>query len=230
LFCERLDPGSQLGVIDLFAVEPDGLKPHGTVLREPFHLSFPRVFHHQGVWYATVESAANREVRLYAAEAFPTHWRLKRVLLSGEAWIDPLLLPIPEGWALLVSTTPMPSLPRETAPALQLFLADDLLGAPFLPHRASPLLLDSTTGRNGGLLELEGQRWRVAQQTGYGGSYGQSLSLRRIEALDPLHYCEQPGRLPWLGSLAQELQASHLHTLNSCGEWVAVDYRRRGLP
>jgi len=228
LFCERFDPVSQCGVIDLFAVEAAGLKPHGTVLREPFHLSFPRVFRHQGRWFATVESAANREVRLYEAEAFPTHWRLKRVLLSGEAWIDPILLPIPQGWALLVSSTPLPSLPRETAPALQLFVADDLLTTPFLPHPASPLLVDSTAGRNGGLLELQGQRWRVAQQIGYAGSYGQSFSLRRLEALDALHYREQPDNPPWLGSLAEELQASHLHTLNSCGEWITVDYRRRG--
>jgi len=107
-------------------------------------------------------------------------------------------------------------------------VADDLLTAPFLPHPASPLLVDSTAGRNGGLLELQGQRCRVAQQTGYAGSYGQSFSLRRLEALDALHYREQPDKPPWLGSLAEELQASHLHTLNSCGAWITVDYRRRG--
>lgn len=230
LFCERMDPISQLGVIDVFAVQAEGLQPQGTVLQEPFHLSFPRVFHHQGSWYATVESAANREVRLYVAEDFPWRWRLERVLLSGEAWIDPILLPLVEGWALLVSTTPMASLPRETAPALHLFVANDLLLAPFRPHPASPLLVDSAAGRNGGLLQLQGQHWRVAQQIGYGGSYGQSVSLRRIEALDSLHYREYPDSLPWLGGLAHELQASHLHTLNSCAEWIAVDYRRRGRP
>ena len=228
LFCERLDPVSGLGVIDLFALEADGLKPHGTVLQEPFHLSFPRVFRHQGRWFATVESAANREVRLYEADRFPRSWRLRRVLLSGDAWIDPILLPTPQGWALLVSNTPLASLPRETAPALHLFVAADLLSEPFLPHPESPLLFDSAAGRNGGRLELQGQRWRVAQQVGYGGSYGQNLSLRHIEVLDASHYREQPSSLPWLWDLAQRLRASHLHTLNSCGDWIAIDYRQRG--
>ena len=226
LFCERWDPGLQRGVIDLFAIEPDRLRPQGTVLEEPFHLSFPRVFQHQGQWFATVESSANRDVRLYEAVDFPFSWQLRRTLLTDEAWVDPILMPFADGWALLVSTPALPSLPRETAPALQLFVASDLLQAPFLPHPCSPLLLDSSSGRNGGLLELQGQRWRVAQSIGYGGAYGRSLTLHRLDRLDGNRYDEVDDDLPWLRSLVRSLHASHLHTLNNCDGWIAVDYRR----
>lgn len=227
LFCERWDPALQRGVIAVFAVDDAGLRPEGTVLEEPFHLSFPRVFRHRGRWYATVESASQGEVRLYAVESFPHRWRLRRVLLSGAAWIDPILLPLAQGWALLVNRSPLAQLPRETAPLLELFTASDL-EEPFLPHPGSPLLLDSASGRNGGLLEWHGQRLRVAQQSGFGGAYGRSVSLKRITALDGQTYREESDSLPGLAALSRRLRASHLHTLNSCGDWIAVDLRARG--
>ena len=233
LFCERWQAASRKGVIDLFAVRPQGLLPMGTVIEEPFHLSFPRVFRHAGSWWASVESAAAGEVRLYRAESFPTGWRLERVLLSGQAWIDPILLPAETGgsgaggWWLLVNSHHLPALPGETASALQLFHSPDLLHGPFEPHRASPLLLDSSCGRNGGLLQLDSGLIRVGQCTGLNNAYGESVQLRRIEALDGQCYREAPLLPAWLAELRRQLHASHLHTLNNQGEWLALDWRPR---
>lgn len=233
LFCERWQAASGRGVIALFAVRPEGLLPMGTVIEEPFHLSFPRVFQHGGHWWATVESAAAGEVRLYRAESFPTVWRLERLLLSGQAWIDPILLPAEPGgsgaggWWLLVNSHPLPALPGETSSALQLFHSSDLLHGPFEPHPASPLLLDSSCGRNGGLLQLGSSLIRVGQCTGLNNAYGESVQLRRIEVWDGGSYREAPVQPAWLDDLRRQLQASHLHTLNNQGEWLAVDWRPR---
>ncbi|MCX5969668.1 MAG: hypothetical protein NTV57_18945 [Cyanobacteria bacterium] len=233
LFCERWQAASRKGVIDLFAVRPQGLLPMGTVIEEPFHLSFPRVFRHAGSWWASVESAAAGEVRLYRAESFPTGWRLERVLLSGQAWIDPILLPAETGgssaggWWLLVNSHPLPALPGETASALQLFHSPDLLHGPFEPHHASPLLLDSSCGRNGGLLQLDYGLIRVGQCTGLNNAYGESVQLRRIEVLDGQCYREAPLLPAWLEELRRQLHASHLHTVNNQGEWLALDWRPR---
>ena len=227
LFCERWDSASSKGVIDLFALDPTGLRRCGTVLEEPFHLSFPRVIRAKGQWYATVETGAHGEVRLYRALRFPTLWQLERRLLVDQAWVDPILLPGADGWWLLVNRHSNQHLPRETAAELHLFHSPDLLSGCFKEHPGSPLLIDSTCGRNGGMLHLQGRLHRVSQGTGIDNAYGASVQIHSIERLDHKAYRERRRELPWLTRLPQLLQASHMHTLNSCGPWLTFDYRSR---
>lgn len=225
LFSERWSAASGRGEIALAELGDQGLRHCGTVLAEPFHLSFPRVFAHAGRWFATVESAAAAEVRLYEAEAFPQRWQLRRVLLRGEAWLDPVLVERPEGWYLLVSSSSTAAVPRELGPELQLFHSPSLLSAPFVPHPRSPLLIDASGGRNGGLLEQDdGTLLRVAQQVGFGGGYGTGVELRRITALSPEAWQEEALAAPWLEELRQRLGASHLHSVSRWGDQVAVDW------
>lgn len=225
MFCERWHAAAGKGVIDLFEVRPDGLRACGSVIKEPFHLSFPRVLKHRGQWFATVESSSVGEVRLYRAEAFPGCWRLERVLLRGDAWIDPILLTNPDGCWLLVNAHHCSALPGYIASELQVFHSSDLLQGLFRPHPCSPVLVDSSCGRNGGLLNLDGCLIRVGQSMGFDGVYGESVQLRRVDRIDPNDYGETDIEMPWLQALRQRLQARRLHTLNNVGSWVAVDYR-----
>ncbi len=229
LFCERWDDAAAKGVIELFAVNEGAIEACGPVMREPFHLSFPRVVQHDGAWFATVESGRNGDVRLYRAEAFPYRWRLERQLLIGQAWIDPILIPTSEGWWLLVNSHNCPALPGSTAAELHLFHSPDLLHGQFTPHTDSPMLVDSTCGRNGGLLHIDGELVRVTQRTGIDNEYGEGVQLRRIERIDQGRYTEIPMEPAWLQQLPQQLRASHLHTLNNAGRWLALDYRPRGV-
>lgn len=225
LLCERWQAGAGKGVIDLFAVRPEGLCAYGTVIEEPFHLSFPRVVHHNGIWFATVESASAAEVRLYRTTSFPTHWRLERVLLRGQSWIDPILIPAEDGgWWLLVNSHNCTALPGATAAELHLFHSADLLVGTFEPHPCSPLLVDSTCGRNGGLLAWDGAWIRVGQWTGIDNAYGQNVELRIVENLDRQRYQEKSIQKPWLQRLRHQVRATHLHTVNNQGHWITFDY------
>jgi hypothetical protein len=195
------------------------------VLEEPFHLSFPRVIRYGDNWWATVESAAAGEVRLYRALRFPSRWRLERVLLRGQSWIDPILIPSEVGgWWLLVNTHNCPSLPGATAPELHLFHSPDLLQSSFEPHPCSPLLFDSTCGRNGGLLQLDGNLLRVGQCTGIDNAYGEAVQLRRIVQIDASDYREKAVHPLWLTTLEWQLGATHFHTLNNAANWLTFDY------
>lgn len=227
LFCERWSSSQGKGVIELFSITASGMHCHGTIIEEGFHLSFPRVFQSRDAWYATVESGDAGEVRLYRAINFPFQWRLERILLSGQTWIDPILIPDTDsGWWLLVNSHHCPSLPVATAAELHLFHSSDLLHAPFVPHIGSPLLIDSTCGRNGGLLTLHGNRIRVGQCTGIDNAYGEAVSLRRIDKLSPQEYRESTYKTDWLSTLHGSLDASHIHTLNNADQWLAIDFRR----
>lgn len=225
LFCERWDSVAGKGVIDLFALQDSGLQRLGSVIEESFHLSFPRVVRSQGTWYATVESSANGDVRLYRALTFPTVWTLERVLLNEQAFADPLLIPSAQGWWLLVNSQSTKAWPRETAPELHLFHSHDLRNGTFTAHPGSPLLVDSACGRNGGLLTIAGQLHRVAQCVGIDNAYGQDVELRRIDQLSVGGYGETAVSTDWLTTLPRRLGASHLHTLNNGGGWLAFDFR-----
>ncbi|MEB3199680.1 MAG: hypothetical protein VKK62_04015 [Synechococcaceae cyanobacterium] len=231
LLCEQFEEdGARLGRIALFEL-PDGGPPlaHGTVLEEPFHLSFPRLVWIGGVPHLTVESASQQEVRLYEPCPFPRRWRLRRILLQGCTFIDPMLFQHDDGlWYLLVSTSSTAALRREVAPELRLFHSPDPLTAPFREHPSSPLLISSRGGRNAGLLHRGGQWLRVAQRTGFGGIYGESVALFRIVELSPSSYREEPLATipdgPSPGRLQRTLRASHLHTLNEAGPLLVYDF------
>jgi hypothetical protein len=231
LFCERWRSYAGKGVIEVFEVRPEGLCSLGAVIEEPFHLSFPRVIRHNDNWLATVESADAAEVRLYRATSFPTQWQFERVLLSGEPWIDPILIPAEDGgWWLLVNSHNLPALPISTAAALHLFHSADLLQEPFEPHHRSPLLVDSTCGRNGGLLIINNSRARVSQCTGIDNAYGETVKINNIDALTSEKYIESHWRDDWPEKLKLTLKASHMHTINNATmhntlNYFAIDFR-----
>lgn len=230
ILCEHYDEdGDNLGRIALFEVNEDRQAvSHGIILAEHFHLSFPRLIEHGSKLYCTVESCKNKDVRLYESDSITEGWRLRRTLLQGEAFIDPMLFLHEDGyWYLFVSTTSVPSLKREVAPELRLFFSADLLNGEFCEHPQSPLMISSRAGRNGGMLMLE-NTYRVAQQTGYGGVYGESIAYFRIDELSPTTYRETPLQHPPAGlqleRLRSSLRATHLHTLNNHDRVLAFDF------
>ena len=198
ILCEHYDEDcDSLGRIALFEVNEDRQAvSHGIILEEHFHLSFPRLIEHGSKLYCTVESCKSRDVRLYESDSITEGWKLRRVLLEGEGFIDPMLFMHEDGyWYLFVSTTSVPSLKREVAPELRLFFCADLFNGEFCEHPQSPLMISSRGGRNGGMLRLD-KTYRVAQQTGYGGVYGESIALFRIDELSPTAYRETPLQHP----------------------------------
>ncbi|MFN7900563.1 MAG: hypothetical protein ACK5N0_13025 [Synechococcaceae cyanobacterium] len=230
VLCEQFDDeGDQLGEIALFEIRHS--QPplrHGVILKEPFHLSFPRLVEYQQDLYATVESCENHDVRLYKVNCIDQPMQLERILLQGESFIDPMLLHHQDGrWYLFLSTTSAESLKREVAPELRLFVSEDLLEAQFSEHPQSPLMISSRAGRNAGLI-LQKCLYRVAQQTGFGGVYGESIAFFRIDDLSPTSYHETPVQHLPTGfqpsSFRKRLKASHLHSLNNHGDAFVFDF------
>ena len=76
---------------------------HGLVLKEPFHLSYPQVFSHDGEVWMIPEAAASGKVWLYRAEDFPTRWVRERVVID-ESLVDTSLVMQENGLYLLGTT------------------------------------------------------------------------------------------------------------------------------
>ena len=138
----RGDRGTEQG--DIAWAERDAAgawRYSGVALDEPFHLSYPFVFEHEGEVFMIPESRVRREVRLYFARPFPGRFELRRVLLSGKRYADSSLVAWQGHFYLFTSPD---------NGTLELFYADALEG-PYSLIRAAPIVSgDDCAARPGG--------------------------------------------------------------------------------
>jgi hypothetical protein len=211
MFFEVYAKATERGVIS-HATSDDGIRWRydRVVLEEPFHLSYPHVFEHEGQIYMTPESGAANEVRLYRAKPFPGSWQLDCVLLKGRFY-DPTLLLHDGTWWMWVCD-------EHYAPLL--FSSRDLRG-PWVPHernaRSRP---DLHFGRPGGRMLVNGGKiLRFAQDAL--PTYGSCLHARQVDSLDAHHYAESAsGIAPLLQGSGSGWRATGMHHLDA---WPAPD-------
>jgi|GEM_PF-984532 hypothetical protein len=202
------------GVISYITVDPD-LKlsqPH-KVLELPIHLSFPHVFYDGGEIYMTPETYDHRSVSLFKATAFPTQWKLERVLIQGGDFADPILFKY-NGYYWLFAAV------REDR--LRIYYARDLSG-PFEPH---PINQHDIRGRNAGpVYEVGNHLIRPTMDCRKG--YGRSMILKEIVALDPSHFEER--EIAYIEpNWAPALDGTHTYCQNE--DLIVYDGRRTIFP
>ncbi|ACL61606.1 glucosamine inositolphosphorylceramide transferase family protein [Methylobacterium nodulans] len=192
LFMEEYPYRSGRGCIAVAKVDRTGIiSPPRTVLEEPYHLSYPFVFEHDGQIWMIPESGAAKTVTLYRADPFPDRWTREATLLEGIEGYDATLLPERDQFWLFVN----PKLWRSTSwDLLALFHADRLTG-PWIAHRNNPVLLNACYGRSAGaIFERDGYRYRPVQDCSRG--YGGAVMFCRIHALTDIEFTQTPiGRM-----------------------------------
>lgn len=216
LFFEAFD--QRRGKGHLCAVECGAEGPQGepvTILDEPWHLSYPFVFEHDGEAWMVPESIGARRVTLYRAARFPDRWVREADLLTDIEANDPTLL-FHEGrwWMFATLGTGTGSL----SDVLAIFTAPAPTG-PWTPHRANPVLVSGEAARPAGaFLRRDGKLWRPVQECGT--RYGAALGLAEVTRLDEggfaqvVRHAIEPGG-PWPGR--------RLHTLNRDGRLEVID-------
>jgi hypothetical protein len=104
----------------------------GSVLREPFHLSYPYVFEWGGDHFLIPESLERATIRLYRADPFPERWVFEADLIGG-VFADSSVVRYREKWWMFACPEPF------RHDVLQLFHAERLEG-PWCEHRRSPIV------------------------------------------------------------------------------------------
>lgn len=219
------------GAIGL-ATSSDGLRwsYERIILDEPFHLSYPCVFEHDGDVWMVPETAQAEAVRLYRARRFPDDWEHVADLLSGESFADATPFRHDGRWWMFVETS------GEAHDTLRLFTAPDLLGR-WQEHPRSPVVQgDAMRARPAGpVIAIDGRLVRLAQNCT--PDYGTDVRGMEILALTPREYAERPlagHRL--LGPSGSGWNARGMHhlaaTRTADGMWLAaVDgWRLEGVP
>lgn len=168
----------EFGVIEAAALTSDGLEQLGTVLSEPFHLSYPAIFEFGGLVYMLPETAEAGELRLYRFADFPRRPTFLRKIAEG-CFKDPS--PFVVNGTLFLFVT--------TSDGLQLYFMDDPDNDCLHIHPASPITRDPALARCGGTpFWLNRMLLRPAQNCVE--HYGANLSLMRIEEVNKKSYRE----------------------------------------
>jgi hypothetical protein len=185
------------------------------VLREPFHLSYPHVFRHEGNFYIIPESREDQSVRLYRAINFPWEWRLEHTLLKGD-FADATIFRHNGLWWLYVLEG-MENLRLFHAPALQ---------SQWLEHIKSPLIVSNLKiSRPGGRILVMGEKIFRFAQDGV-PLYGNCLHAMEVTQIDKAGYEEsEVNESPILkanrrGWNAVGMHHADIHQLPGSG-WIA---------
>jgi len=210
---EDYDFALKRGAIACAPLNSDGsLGPVRTVLRRPYHLSYPCVFEHDGEIFMVPEASSTERVELYRAQAFPDRWVAERTLIALRT-VDSTPFPAQGRWWMF--TTPV-VVPHSSTVSV-LYSADRLDGDWRLHSR--PVSADVRFARCAGhVLESGGARYRVSQDCSV--RYGYAVGFNRILALEADRYAEQPAGMLLPGDLPGRIG---VHTYNRCGEWEVID-------
>lgn len=222
LFFEVIPRTNHRAGVIAFAESDDAVhwRYGGVVLREPFHLSYPRVFEWEGQVYMTPENAHG--VRLYRCSRFPNDWTYAGDLLSIEG-ADPTLFRFEGRWYLFLYNGP---------DMLRLFVSDTLTGS-YREHPASPIVVDDARARPAGrVIVHEGLPLRFAQVGR--PIYGTAVRAFRVTDLTATSYREEEViESPILTASGAGWNANGMHHIDAHrledGTWIgAVD--GRGYP
>ncbi len=216
-----LGAGQRKGEIAV-ATSPDGRRweYRGSVLAEPFHLSYPYVFEWSSDHYMIPESHRAGAVRLYRADPFPFRWTLDAVLLEGPVFLDTSVFRRDGRWWIFTETSP-----DRRNRTLRLFHAADLRG-PWIEHPRSPIVKDDRRIARpaGRVLSAPDRLLRFAQDCA--DDYGAAVRAFEITQLSEREYREVECRpSPVLGGTGSGWNAGGMHHVDAHdlggGRWIA---------
>jgi hypothetical protein len=176
VFAEAWSRAQQRGQIAVFQLNScDQVIESEIVLDEPFHLSYPCVFKHDGSYYLLPEAWECGHLILYKARRFPWDWERCKVLLKLD-YADPQIFFHENLCYIFLNTDPL------TNERGSVFWAESLLES-WHPHPQNPIFSGNTPqGRSAGpLIRHQARILRFSQDCRK--EYGQGVFVSEIVQL-----------------------------------------------
>ena len=191
----------------------------GSVIEEPFHMSFPFLFEYQQELYMVPETRESNSIRLYKCIEFPLKWEYQKDILSDVEALDSIIFDYNGKWWLLSNIAER----KNYFSILMAYYSENPLSDDWVPHKLNPLVFDSNIGRNGGILDVNSSfPIRARQKQGF-NFYGKSLTLAKINDLTPSSFREEEiGQI--FPSFFKKIKGCH--HIHSNGNYTVYDYVR----
>jgi len=220
LFAEAYDYRTRHGVVDCLTFDADfAVIARRTVLREPWHLSYPYVFEADGETWMLPEAARSGALTLYRAAPFPDRWEPASRLELDVAPIDATPMRHEGRWWLFYSGG------RDRAArmgTLHVAWAERLEG-PWHPLAGNPIRRDMAGARPGGTPFIaEGQLCLPVQDCSH--TYGGAIRILRFTHLSPDRAETELG--PPIAAPADTAYREGMHTLARCGPVTLIDVKK----
>lgn len=225
IFVEELPYSTRRGHIAVIEMNPDGkLSESVTLLKYPYHLSYPCVFHYDDTYYMIPESSENQTVCLYECKEFPYRWELKMNLLENIAAADTTPFFYNNKWWLFTNVAENEG--SSLCDELFIFYADTLFTGNWTPHPLNPVISDVKRSRPAGRIFIRDRRIYRPSQNG-SVTYGYALNINEILVLSESEYLEKR-----VESIVPDWDSAvkATHTFTSEGDFKIIDalhFRRK---
>ncbi len=216
VFAEAYDYRDRHGFIEALTFDAAfTLLDRRTVLKEPWHLSYPFIAEADGEIYMLPEAFRSGGVTLYRARAFPHHWEPVRTITLDHAPID--ATPVFHQGLWWMFYTPATTRAAKVSD-LHVAYAPRLDG-PWTPHPMNPVRRDPSCSRPGGTpLVIDGAL--VVPMQDCRGTYGGAMRPLKVTVLTPTTFEAAPG------DVLKADGEDGFHTLAGAGDITLIDVKR----
>ncbi|MFT4680879.1 MAG: hypothetical protein ACI9FU_000336 [Granulosicoccus sp.] len=214
LLCEKLDYSNPLGFLTFQTIENGKVGQESILLKEPHHLSYPRLILENGETFMIPETSDAGCVQAYRMIGELGKWDAPTTLIPNLKGIDPTVFKHDGKWWMFVST-----LGDGHAYKLLLYYSEELLGT-WKAHSNNPVKFDVRTGRGGGgVFNYENQLYRPGQD--YSEKHEGALNLFKIKKLTTTEYEED--FICHLGPIKHSPFPDKIHTIDVVGDRIVID-------
>ena len=186
-FVEDYSFSKQKGTIRAYLLDENNFVDQGTVLEEPFHLSYPNIFKIDDEIFMIPESGANNDIRLYKCINFPSEWALHKQLIKNISAVDTNIFFHENKWWMFTNIDSSDL--GDYCSELHIFYANNFDSENWQPHSKNPVLTNALHARNAGCVLDKSELFRAFQVQGY-NFYGKSIGISKIITLTQDKYSE----------------------------------------
>ena len=215
IFFEHYSYKEGKGCIEVVRKSKNFKRPK-VALEEPFHLSYPFVFEHEGKVYCVPETHRANRLILYRFNEKELKLEQECVLMEPLRPVDPTLIHKDGQWHLFMTQKDFPSV------KLYHYIANDLKG-PYVPDFGNPIKVDCADARMAGsFFEWDGKLVRPAQEClRY---YGTAVNLNQVTKMSDQGFEEIP--FDRIKPFKHSRMRQGLHTLNGNEVITVFDGKR----
>ncbi len=212
VFVEEFNFKNNKGIISVYKIFKKDSQRVGVALEENFHLSFPYIFEFEKNYYMLPETSDANEIRLYKCEQFPLKWKYEKTIFKSIKSTDSIIFDFNNYWWLMTTHS---NSAHGTESELQIYYSKEgPLTNNWINYKKNPVIIDPSTGRNGGIFFYNKKLFRVAQSFGF-NNYGEKINIQEITKLDPDNFIEKKFCSVEPKFLKNLIGIHHLHCNNS---------------